>query len=50
MKNILLGILIFGIISGIIPIMVASFLSKHIILMVGLIIAILVWIKNELCN
>lgn len=50
MKNILLGILIFGVVSGIIPVLVASFLSKHIILMVGLIIAVLVWISKELCN
>lgn len=50
MKNILLGILVFGTISGIIPILFTSFLAKHIVLMVGLLIITLLWISKELCE
>ena len=43
MKNILLGILV-------LPILFVSFLAKHIVLMVGLLIITLLWISKELCE
>jgi len=50
MKNILLGILVLGTITGILPILFVSFLAKHIVLMVGLLIITLLWISKELCE
>ena len=50
MKNILLGILILGLFTGIIPILFVSFLAKHIVLMISLLIITLLWISKEICE
>ena len=50
MKKILSGILVLGLFTGIIPILFAIFLSRHIKLLIILVIIILVWLKKELCD
>jgi len=49
MKNILVAIILLGIITGIIPILLASFLAKHILLVIVLGLAELIWLGKELC-
>ena len=48
--KILISLIALGCIFGFIPIILCYFLSKHIALIVILAIAILMWLKKELCD
>lgn len=50
MKKFLALILILGTFTGIIPILLVSVLSRHITLMVTLIVTMLIWISKEICE
>jgi hypothetical protein len=49
MKKFLIGILVLFVIM-ILPFLVASFLEKHIILFIILLVAELIWIGKEICE
>ena len=50
MKKILLSIFVLGFIFGIIPMLIASFIGKHVVLFGLLIVINLIWLKKELCE